>query len=641
MQLFEEVKRHKPSVIFIPDVNIWYETIPDPARKTFVGLLKSLPPTDPVLLLATMEIHPEEGAAGKPDPRMLKDMFGYSMSNQFELQRPKEMARREFFDSVINMIRKNPSELPDAGARKKRKLAELPVAPAPKEPEGPSKEDLKALKKKDRHTLNLLKMHVQGVMDQIKLKYKKFRMGVIDDATIAYLYDEQNPNMLTSDLSEEQKQQQQLFRPYEISHDEKGVPGLREVATDKFYYNLEIVTIEKRLSNGYYKRPKDFLADIKRLAKDAKTSGDQERTIKANEMLANVEVDMTQLETSYPVLAAEWEAVYQREQQRERERVEKQQQAQRRGEEVPKIVPNVPPANVSKTTTDTSGPVMLGQQVPGRDLFPTNAPPATGGPSSQSIPWSTTQTNGSCPSHQTNGSSVPSRPQEDSDMQNSQWNTQPDVAAHQDQTQTQGDNTQMTAPSVPAGSQADQYHQNSGSTTGSSNKVSDRSSGASGHTHASNGVIRNQPDFSMYGPRGGSQEAATQEPSVESRHSSQLSQSSQQMAPPRPNHRTSSLSAILNVEGEEEDDNLQSRSNQYIIDEDKLQDFHRGLVNTSSGLSLEQLEQVYSAMMEVVWEQRGNWNRNQVWWSCQQVFNDTIEDIEACQRILDPSQEDP
>lgn len=617
-------------MIYLPDVNIWYDTLPDAAKKTFVGLLRSLPPTDPVLLLATMELQPDDE---KPDPRMLRDLFGYSTSNQFELPRPGEMARNDFFGHVIDMIRKNPSEFPDAGVRKKRKLAELPVAPAPKEPDGPSKEDLKALKKKDRHTLNLLKLHIQGVMDQIKLKYKKFRTAVIDDATIAYLYDEQDPTVLTTDLTEDQRQQQQLFRPYEIDHDEKGVPGLREVASGKFFYNLEIVTIEKRLSNGYYKRPKDFLADIKRLAKDAKAVGDQERTIKANEMVANVEVDMTTLETTQPVLAADCEAVYQREQQREQQRLEKVREAERQGQEVPKIVPNVPPFNASKTTTDTSGPVMLGQEVPGRQLFPT----ATG-PSPQSTPWSTTQTNGSYPSHQTNGSSVPSRPREDSDMQdNSHWGTQ-DLYQDQSQTQaqTQAQYAHESAPgAVGPGSQAEHY-QNSVST-----KTSDRNSGGSGNTQASNGVPRHQPDFSNYGPRGGSQDPATQDPSLESQVSSQPSQSSQQMGPPRPSHRASSISALLNTEDDDGQNNmLLLRSNQYIIDEEKLQDFHNMLVKKSSGMSLEQLEQVHAALMNVVWTQRGNWNRNQVWKNCQDAFNETIRDIQACQRILGPSQED-
>ena len=244
----------------------------------------------------------EENEPDDVDKRMLKELFGYSQKNIFRLVRPDEQARMEFYDEICNLIRKPPSDFPDQENRKRRKLADLPIAQIEEAPKGPNKTEEKAQKKKDHLTLNALKLHIQRVMDQIKLKYKKFRNPVVDDAAIAYLYDEQNPELVTTDLNEEQRQQQQLFRPFEIDKDAKGVPGLREVASGRFYYNIEIVTIEKRLSNGYYKRPKDFLADIKRLAKDAKTSGDQDRTLKANELLANVEVTWPSLNSSMPLL---------------------------------------------------------------------------------------------------------------------------------------------------------------------------------------------------------------------------------------------------------------------------------------------------------------------------------------------------
>lgn len=606
-------------------------------KRTFVGLLRSLAPTDPVLLLGIMELESEDS---EPDPQMLREMFGYSRKNQFRLQRPDEEARFEFFDAIMNLVRKAPSEFPDPDARKKRKLADLPVAPASEEPEGPTKAELKAQKKRDHQTLNLLKLHIQSVMDQIKMKYKKFRLPVIDNSTIAYLYDEQDPEVLTTDLTEEQREQQRLFRPFEVDKDEKGVMGLREVASGKFYYNLESVTIEKRLSNGYYKRPKDFLADIKRLAKDAKMSEDQDRTLKANEMLANVEVDMATLAAQQPALVAECEAVYEREQERERKRVEKEQEALRAGAEVPKITPNVPPANASKTTTETSGPVMLGQQVPGRDLFPTT--PAR--PSPQSIPWSTTQTNGSHPSHQTNGSTVPSRPDEDSEMQDSQISTtdQPRPQATSQPTGQAQFSQRSAHTQLAQGSQPDQY-QNSASTTSTGQKSSDRSSGFSGNTQLSNGVRPGEhPDFSLYAPKSGSQLPDTQEPSSASQQSSnpsgsQPSHSSQQMAAPaRLGPRASSISALLNDDGDE--DEPATRSHRLILDDDRLQDLHRNLTIHSSGLSLEQLEQVHAAIMDVIWTHRGNWNRNHVWAAVQEAFNNTISDIEEMQGIDDPSQ---
>ena len=678
MQQFEEVKQHKPSVIYIPNVDIWYRTLGESAIRTFTGLLRSLPPTEPILLLGILEKSLEEDDEetrkfnATLESKMLRDLFGYSKQNQFEIPRPDEPARLEYFDAMIEYIRKAPSEFPQLENRKRRKLPELPVAPAEEEtPEGPSKTDEKAQKKKDRQTLNMLKLHIQGVMDQIKLKYRKFRTPVIEDRDIAYLYDEQNPEMLTTDLTEEQRQQAQLFRPYEIDKDDKGFPGLREVVSGKFYYNLEIVTIEKRLSNGYYKRPRDFLADIKRLAKDARTLGDQDRTFRANEMLANVEVDMATLETQQPTLVAECEAVYEREQERERKRLAKTREAERQGENVPKVVPNVPPPNASKTTTETSGPVELGQAVPGGrpPLLPVT-PSRMQGPSLMSNRWSTT--NESHTSHHTNGATVPSRPREDTEMTNTpaephERGCQHPSAASPSQPNTQGEYSQKSAHTrVAQGSQVEQYH-NSASTTTSGQKTSDnRSSGPfSINTQLSNGVRPgDHPDFSMLPEaRGGSQLPDTQEQLYESSQSQPGSQASQPMAPPprqasitsilntnNPNNNNTNNSATANhpspadtaaeteAHNPEQPADKSASVSRTILDTQNLSYFLTELVHRSSGLSVEQLEQVTASMMDVIWAGRGDWNRNRVLWAVKEAFNRTVRDIEACQVVLGPSQ---
>lgn len=589
---------------------------------------------------------------------MLRELFGYSLKDQLEIKQPDKDARLEYFTATIDYIRQPPSDFPEEreGTRKRRKLPELPVVPAPATPERPTKGDVKAQKKKDRQTLNMLKLHIQYVMDQIKLKYKKFRTAIVEDRDIAYLYDEQNPEVFTTDLNEEQKREQQLFRPYELSKDDKGVGGILEVNSGKFYYNLEIVTIEKRLSNGYYKRPKDFLADIKRLAKDAKTFGDQDRTLKANEMLANVEVDMTTLEQQQPALVAECEAVYQREQERERERVQKAREAERRGEEVPKVIPNVPPLHASKTTTETSGPVKLGQEVPGGrpPLYPIT-PSRLPGPSPTSNIWSTTSnlestTNGSYPSHQTNGSTVPSRPRDDPEMMDSQPDIQEQHGQQQhhsptspSQPNTQGHLSQKSAHTrVPQGSQVEQYH-NSASTTTSGQKTSDksnRSSGPSVNTQLSNGVRHaDHPYFqSLQEVQGGSELPDTQEHQYGSSQSQPASQSSQAMAPPA-NHRQASIPAMLNNPAEgAENKSATSLPTRMLFDPEYAKNILGELVERSSGLSVEQLEQVNASMMDVIWRHRANWNRNQVLRMVQEAFNETIADIEHCQKIMDPSQ---
>lgn len=84
---FTEIKRHKPSVLFIPNIEIWYATLRDSvAMVTFQAMLKAIPPTDPVLLLATAECEIEQ-----LDASLLKDFFGYSRRNRKAVDRPEEV----------------------------------------------------------------------------------------------------------------------------------------------------------------------------------------------------------------------------------------------------------------------------------------------------------------------------------------------------------------------------------------------------------------------------------------------------------------------------------------------------------------------------------------------------------------------
>ena len=83
VQLFTEVRRHKPSVIYIPNVDVWYRSVGETVISTFLGLLRSLSPTDPVLVLGVLENEEAE-----VDPQMIKRLFGFSKQNQFEISKP-------------------------------------------------------------------------------------------------------------------------------------------------------------------------------------------------------------------------------------------------------------------------------------------------------------------------------------------------------------------------------------------------------------------------------------------------------------------------------------------------------------------------------------------------------------------------
>ncbi|PYI19175.1 AAA-domain-containing protein [Aspergillus violaceofuscus CBS 115571] len=678
IQLFAEVKRHKPSVIYIPNIHTWSETVGQAVIATFLGLLRSVPPTDPVLLLGVQESNSEE-----LDNGLMRNLFGYSKKNFFDLKAPGNDARYEYFTKVIDYIKTSPAHFPDPENRKRRELETLEIAPPPppKAATPPSKEQLKAQKKKDYQTLNLLKIRIQPIMDQIK-KYKRFRTGVIDESQIRYLWEEENPSIVTSDLPIEHRT---TFRPFEKAIDKHGVPGLRETVSGKFFYNLEIVTIEKRLSNGYYKRPKDFLADIKRLAKDARQLGEQERLLRANELLSNVEVDIATIEQAEPALVAECEGVYVRELEREKIALEKARKAAEEDEGgfVGRLTANLVPHGNTESGP-SSGPVVLGGS------FPDLGPKDTERPVTPTRPSTVSFTNGF---HHGGGSdlndlstqAVTSNGSHDyqADGDGDTYMTTSDQSTGRDtQTSSFGPFAQPkppyshTAPSqqvrresgissfsqkgpvtpLAPGSQPHDYTNEASTTqTTSDKKSSEQSSVPQNHLHSpvtAHGIRHEFPDLTQYPDRVSQEEHL---PDTQQGDSSQPSPrlqggyadlvhidnggaSQQRAQPPVPlfepagkhsAHVPANLQSLLNNE---------DLSPKLILDQEYVQSLHNQLTQRTSGCSVEQLEQISTNLMDYLWQSRGEWNRSRVAAGIRDTFNDVLEDMLAMQEIGPISQ---
>jgi ATPase family AAA domain-containing protein 2 len=730
VRLFSEVKMHKPSVIYIPNVQVWYSTVGPSVVSIFLGLLRSLSPTDPILLLGVLE-----GGKADLDPDMLRNFFGYSAKNQILLGIPDTATRHEFFSAVIEYIKIAPPEFPDPTNRKKRVEEVLKPAPpeADKPPPPPSKEELKAQKKRDRQTLNLLKIRLQPIMDQIRTKYKKFRTAVIEESQIRYLYDEADPGTVSSDLPTEMVAHAS-FRPFEIGKDAQGELGLTETGTGKFYYNLDTVTIEKRLSNGYYKRPKDFLADVKRLAKDARTYGDQERLLKANELLTNVEVDVGSLEAE-PGLVAECERVYQRELVREKEAIEK---ARKAAEEdgimaPPRLISNVSHggASLPSTLNASTGPIVLGEPMSnGRLPFPFAAPVTPSRPSTTAAATATypATRGGDFDYSATNGST--------SHMNGTDGDAEGDTEmlntpASQDRRETQKSNsTEMsslgatqsaqprpihsyTAPSqklqkdsgmsaplsqtgaftpMAPGSQAPEYENDASTTQTTSGRKHSGPSSGSKDDHSNHG-----PNLYLYDERhsapsaGGSDYPDTQGTNPNSRpassqsrldvpffdqmtdagdvshsqgsangHLSQdatrptssqshsqppipaLDQASAPLIQPAVRRGNATIQALLNDDEKDSHDTAHAQSrrdrqhNLLVIDHAYIQDLHRDMTDRTTGCSVEQLEQVNSALMDTVWKMRGEWDRTKVAKRLGQVCTEVLTDMQQVQQHFEP-----
>lgn len=697
IRLFAEVKTHKPSVIYIPNVQEWYRSLSAHTLSTFLGLLRSIKATDPIMLLGVVEDDGED-----VDVEMRRELFGYSQKNRFLLQQPRLDEIASFFDPIKDYVKTQPEDFPDQANRKKRSLEKLPPAPPDpvKAPAQPSKEEQKAQKKRDRHTLNLLKIRLQPIMDQIRNRHRKFRTGVIEESQIRYLYDEADPGTVTSDLPTEFRATA-TFRPFEIGADAHGVGGLVEQSTGKFYYNLDTVTIEKRLSNGYYKRPKDFLADIKRLAKDAKTIGDGDRLLKANELLANVEVDMAGIEIGEAVLAAECEKVYQRELARAKELMDKAKTGEvNRDIAPPQLVSNVPPnAGTDSSAGNASlGPIKLGinTDTRGPDLLARFQPTTPSRPSPTSVLTNGVHKSDSGPKSGvlTNGTTSDAGHQGDVDEDTPMAGTNSAPTSGQKSDGTHGSSSfdnrgsaqprpfhQYTAPSqqlreefgqseplsqtggitsMKKGSQAADY-QNDASTTDTPGDK--RSSGPQRSTQESGPNLFNfdesvgrdlpatQPGM-LKCPSQSCQDLAltciTELPYSQHAHNSSSSQqrTSASQAPPVPlfdasvkkpaEHNTSrrpstGLQDLLNPSPQE---------NLVFPPEDELNRVVLKISKDCMELTVEQLEQVNSTLMDVIWQTRGERNREKVLGMVETAASEVRADMRVAGQEIPPSTDE-
>jgi hypothetical protein len=599
----------------------------------------------------------------------------------------------EYFANVIAHARKSPNEFPDPADRKKRVLEDLPVAPPPP-PKVLTKAEIKGQRKADLHSLNILKTRLQPIMDQIHRKYRKFRQPVIPINQIAYLFAEQDPNYVRPDLAEGEQ------RPYEIARDREGTEGIRDTVTGKFYYNLETTTIEERLANGYYCRPRDFYADINRLYNDAKNIGDRERALKANELRTNVEVDVTDIEQQLANMGIRFEEIYQRQLSRAKE------QAVRAAKKaaMQNVVDLVQTDITQENDSDSQGPVGI--------AFP------TGGASTTRARFQVMSPHGhghepSSSSHLTNGNSVPSRHNgDDTEMGGMDEETQPHSAPYMPPPWGAAAGSRVLGESTRATAGTTQISQVSAITTvppgmspsaiandASTTKTSDPSTGNRGSdwsTQRTNGLQNSNPEEQSQMPdtqRDNTQQFASQGPSQSTSDSQwphsqaagvlrgvihphphsqqqQHSPTSSQQAHPGPPSAparppaaagagTTSATALSNILNDEPSHNTSSANSsslresgvsaasttnssqhqQAVVDEVGLGRFLETIADKTSGCTIEQLEQINCELMDEIWKTRHEWNRTKVLTGLRAVFNETIADIEALQGLEASSQE--
>lgn len=174
VQKFNEARRHKPSVLFIPDLISWSNSVSESVRMTTKSLLDSMSPSDPILLLAVAE-SPIAGL-----PRDVKPWFGYVRTNKVEVTTPLLHERQAYLSNVLSNVSKPPNEFPDAMPRRKRILEELPRAPPPA-PRQPTAAELQQQASDDARLLEHLKFRLGPVLADLRKRFPRFKKDVWDE----------------------------------------------------------------------------------------------------------------------------------------------------------------------------------------------------------------------------------------------------------------------------------------------------------------------------------------------------------------------------------------------------------------------------------------------------------------------------
>uniref|UniRef100_A0A8C9RBD7 ATPase family AAA domain-containing protein 2 n=1 Tax=Scleropages formosus TaxID=113540 RepID=A0A8C9RBD7_SCLFO len=164
-QIFCEAKRTSPSVLYIPYIHQWWETVSSAVKATFLSLLQDIPSFAPILLLATCRY------------LLPHDLFRAEYGEVFHISRPTQKERNKFFEDLIL------TQAAKAPVSKKKAVLQalevLPLAPPPA-PRQLTEEEQQRLEEQEEDTLRELRLFLRDVTNRLALdkRFKAFTKPV-------------------------------------------------------------------------------------------------------------------------------------------------------------------------------------------------------------------------------------------------------------------------------------------------------------------------------------------------------------------------------------------------------------------------------------------------------------------------------
>uniref|UniRef100_A0A3Q4AUM9 ATPase family AAA domain-containing protein 2 n=1 Tax=Mola mola TaxID=94237 RepID=A0A3Q4AUM9_MOLML len=164
-QIFVEAKRTSPSILYLPHIGQWWETVGPALRATFLSLLSSIPAFAPILLLATCSLQYEQLSME------VQELFRVEYGEVFHVRAPTRSERRNFFeDLILNQAAKAPASKKKAVVNM---LEVLPVAPPPP-PRQLTEKETQRLEEQEEDTLRELRLFLRDVTNRLS-QDKRFK----------------------------------------------------------------------------------------------------------------------------------------------------------------------------------------------------------------------------------------------------------------------------------------------------------------------------------------------------------------------------------------------------------------------------------------------------------------------------------
>lgn len=219
VHIFGEAKRTTPSILYLPQFHLWWDTAHEQLRAVLLTLLNELPSNLPVLLLGT------SSAAFTDLEEECASIF--SSLNVYQVDQPSYDDRLRYFNVLFESLLSFQADESRNKSKKQKSAADLPKAP--KEVEGPKASELKAKAEAEQHAVRRMRMCLRDICNRI-LYNKRF-------------------NVFHFPVSEEE------------------VPDYRSIIQKP----MDMATVLQRVDSGQYLTIAAFMKDIDLIVLNAKT----------------------------------------------------------------------------------------------------------------------------------------------------------------------------------------------------------------------------------------------------------------------------------------------------------------------------------------------------------------------------------